>query len=426
MRINRVGNVYEGPLLEIKVERFEGFFQQPSFHFGQNDAHGEATRADFLDENHTVVHEASYTTCRRLPGPSWMPDWVLRAATITLDNDEETGVADGAYLYFKGVPILPVPAISFPLTEKRKSGLLPLTAGFDSISGTTLALPYYWNIAPNRDATITPTLMTARGVDLGVAYRYLEPGYTGKVVLDSMPGDKLRDLDRWGLAFTHNATLQTGLPNVGPVALALNINRVSDDNYWKDFASTDTVLSQRLLPGDLLATWASGEVSGTVHVYLSVGMAMQQTGFRILNDIVWEKPNPPPNLGCRCFTHSTEILLWATKAAKGSLDRYVFNYAEMKKLNDGRQMKNVWRITAPGATEKRSGRHPTQKPVALIERCLKASTLPAQRVVDPFAGSGSTAIAALRNDRTFSGCEIDQRYADIAVQRLTTEEAVTR
>ncbi len=266
VRINRAGNIYEGPLLQLKVERFEGFFQQPSFHFAQNDAHGEAARADFLDENHTVVYDASYTTCRRLPGPSWMPDWVLRAASITLDNDEETGVADGAYLYFKGVPILPVPAISFPLTEKRKSGLMPLTAGVDSISGTTLALPYYWNIAPNRDATITPTLMTARGVDLGVTYRYLEPGYTGKVVANSMPGDKLRDLDRWGLAFTHNGTVDTGLPNVGPVALALNINRVSDDNYWRDFASADTVLAQRLLPGDMLASWSSGAVTGTVHV----------------------------------------------------------------------------------------------------------------------------------------------------------------
>ena len=266
VRINRSGNLYEGPLLELKVESFEGFFQQPTFHFGQNDAHGEASRADFLDASHVVVHDASYTTCRRLPGPSWMPDWVLRAATISLDNDEEVGVADGAYLYFKGVPILPVPAISFPLTEKRKSGLLPLTAGFDNLSGTTLALPYYWNIAPNRDATITPTLMTARGVDVGLNYRYLEPGYSGRVFVDSMPGDKLRNADRWGLALTHNASIPTGLPNVSPVELALNINRVSDDNYWQDFSSADTVLAQRLLPGDLLATWGSGELSGTLHV----------------------------------------------------------------------------------------------------------------------------------------------------------------
>ena len=266
VRINRAGNLYEGPLLELKVERFEGFFQQPVYHFAKGDAHGEASRADFLDENHTIVHDASYTTCRRLPGPRWMPDWVLRAASISLDNDEEVGVADGAYLYFKGVPILPVPAISFPLTEKRKSGLMPLTAGFDNISGTTLALPYYWNIAPNRDATITPTLMTQRGVDLGLTFRYLEPSYSGRLVADSMPGDKLRDQDRWGLAWTHNGTIGTGLPNLDPVTLALNINRVSDDNYWRDFSSGESLLTQRLLPGDALASWSSGPVNGTVHV----------------------------------------------------------------------------------------------------------------------------------------------------------------
>ncbi len=266
VRINRAGNLYEGPLLELKVERFEGFFQQPVYHFANGDAHGEAARAEFQDENHTVVYDASYTTCRRLPGPSWMPDWVLRAASISLDNDEEVGVADGAYLYFKGVPILPVPAISFPLTEKRKSGLLPLTAGVDNISGTTLALPYYWNIAPNRDATLTPTVMTARGVDLGVAFRYLEPSYSGRLLANSMPADRLRDLDRWGLAWTHNGSFNTGLPNVSPVAVALNINRVSDNNYWRDFTSAEALLTQRLLPGDALASWSSGAVSGTLHV----------------------------------------------------------------------------------------------------------------------------------------------------------------
>ena len=266
VRINRAGNLYEGTLLELKVERFEGFFQQPKYHFAQNGAHGEASRADFLDESHTVVYDASYTTCRRLPGPSWMPDWVLRAASISLDNDEEVGVAHGAYLSFKGVPILPVPAISFPLTERRKSGLLPLTAGIDNVSGSTLALPYYWNIAPNRDATITPTLMTSRGVDVGAIYRYLEPSYNGRLFVDSMPSDKLRDLDRWGFSWTHNGSIDTGLPNVSPVALALNINRVSDDNYWRDFSSSEAPLIQRLLPGDALATWSRGPVSGTVHV----------------------------------------------------------------------------------------------------------------------------------------------------------------
>ena len=159
-------------------------------------------------------------------------------------------------------------------------------------------------------------------------------------------------------------------------------------------------------------------VSGTLHVYPSVGMAMQQLGFRILNDIVWEKPAPPPNLGCRCFTHSTEMLLWATKARKGSKDRYTFNYAAMKAENDGKQMKNVWRFSTPSRAEKALGKHPTQKPVALIDRCLRASTDAGDVVFDPFAGSGSTGVAALSLDRRFIGCEREETYARLAGRRL--------
>lgn len=159
-------------------------------------------------------------------------------------------------------------------------------------------------------------------------------------------------------------------------------------------------------------------ISGTHHVYLSVGMALQQLGYRLLNDIVWEKPNPPPNLGCRCFTHATEMLLWATKAEKGSRHKYTFNYQAMKELNDGRQMKNVWRLPAAGNKEKRHGKHPTQKPVALIERCLLASTNPGDQVFDPFAGSASTGVAAINLGRVFSGCELETGYARLGAKRL--------
>lgn len=159
-------------------------------------------------------------------------------------------------------------------------------------------------------------------------------------------------------------------------------------------------------------------VSGTHHVYLSVGMAMMQLGFRLLNDIIWEKPNPPPNLGCRCFTHSTEMLLWATKASKGSKDRYTFNYEDMKEANDGRQMKNVWRFKAPAKSEKMLGKHPTQKPIELIERCILASTAPNDIVLDPFCGSGSTAVAAINTGRRFLGSEIDLKYAKLAGKRI--------
>lgn len=159
-------------------------------------------------------------------------------------------------------------------------------------------------------------------------------------------------------------------------------------------------------------------ISGTLHVYLSVGMALQQLGFRILNDIIWEKPAPPPNLGCRCFTHSTEVLLWATKAKKGGKDRHTFNYDAMKAENDGKQMKNVWRFHTPSMGEKRHGTHPTQKPTALIARCLRATTDPGDLVFDPFAGSGSTGVAALTLGRHFIGCEQDTVYAHIAAKRL--------
>lgn len=159
-------------------------------------------------------------------------------------------------------------------------------------------------------------------------------------------------------------------------------------------------------------------VSGTLHVYLSVGLAMQQIGYRILNDIVWEKPAPPPNLGCRCFTHATEILLWATKAQKGSKHRHKFNYESMKAENGGRQMKNVWRIPPPAKNEKRLGKHPTQKPIALVARCLRASTDPGDTVFDPFSGSGSTGVAALSLGRHFIGCEQQEQYAHLAACRL--------
>ena len=160
-------------------------------------------------------------------------------------------------------------------------------------------------------------------------------------------------------------------------------------------------------------------VTGTHHVYLSVGMAMMQLGFRILNDIIWEKSNPPPNLGCRCFAHSTETILWATKAPKGSRHKYTFHYQEMKAENGGKQMKTVWRFPAAGRPEKKFGKHPTQKPVDLIDRCLRATTNPGDLVLDPFAGSATAGCAAIALGRRFIGSEIERDYVDIGVRRLS-------
>ena len=277
VRINRKGDVFEGPLLELKVDAFEGFVEAPRYHFLKNDGQGQADRVDFLDESHTVIHNATYTTCRRKPGPEWLPDWVLRASQISMDSDEDVGVAQGAVLSFKGVPLLPIPAISFPLSDKRKSGFLPPTIGVGADSGLELTLPYYWNIAPNRDATIVPTIMTRRGIDLGAEFRYLEPSYTGVARANYMPGDKLTDSDRWGLSFLHKGVIDT---KMGQVGLDANVNRVSDDNYWRDFTSSGAIANAiinssasvgvaatpRLLPSGLTATWGLGAFSSAVRV----------------------------------------------------------------------------------------------------------------------------------------------------------------
>ncbi len=269
--VQRGGNTYQGPYLELQVDAFEGFFTAPSYEFGQNGAHGQAARADFADRAHMTVYQATYTTCKRKPGPDWLPDWVLTAARIDIDNDEEIGQAQSAVLSFKGVPLVHVLPISFPLTEKRKSGLLPPTIGLDNANGLEVSTPYYINIAPNRDATVTPTFMTARGVNLGGEFRYLEPRYAGVARWSYMPEDKLRDADRWGASITHTATVDSPL---GDVALAANVNRVSDDNYWRDFTNSSAVntgsaiagATQRLLPADLTASWGRGDFSSALKV----------------------------------------------------------------------------------------------------------------------------------------------------------------
>jgi LPS-assembly protein len=260
VRINKAGNIFEGPLLELQVEAFQGFFNEPRYRFLRNDAYGEAERVDFLDDKHAIIRNATYTTCQRKPGPSWMPDWILRAASISLDQEEETGQASGAVLSFMGLPVLPVPSLSFPIGDKRKSGVLPPTIGIDSKSGLELTLPYYWNIAPNRDATLYPTLMTKRGVDLAGEFRYLEPTYNGVLRGNYLPNDRLRNADRWGFSATH-AQNNLQLPALGPSSLNLNLNRVSDDNYWRDFSRSTGSLTQRLLANDGTLAWGWSGIS---------------------------------------------------------------------------------------------------------------------------------------------------------------------
>jgi LPS-assembly protein len=181
-----------------------------------------------------------------------------------LDQVEEVGEAYNAVLEFKGVPLLASPYLTFPLTNKRKSGLLPPTLNADNINGVEVTLPWYWNIAPNHDATFYPTVMAKRGIDYGAEYRYLTPGSDGLVRGAFMPSDSLRNNeDRWALSYQHAHRLPLGsaLAAVGlggEARLRWNLNRVSDDNYWRDFPRTTTSLTTRLLNNEAEASWAGG------------------------------------------------------------------------------------------------------------------------------------------------------------------------
>ncbi|MDR6425577.1 LPS-assembly protein [Variovorax paradoxus] len=294
VRVNQAGNVYEGPELELKLETFEGFFNNVRYSFLATGGHGEAQRIDFVDSNVSVARTATYTTCRREDFPGWMPAWLLSAATLTTDTEENVGVATDARLSFMGISTPPIPSVSFPLSNERKSGLLPPTIGVDNTNGIEISQPYYWNIAPNRDATFTPTLMSKRGLNLGSEFRYLEKEYSGSIRLDLMGSDRLvgqrynetraaqlqqlangeiqasalsfgapPSSKRWGIWANHHQDFNAKALGLDSLSASININRVSDNDYWRDFTRTPT-LAQRQLSNDASLNWSKGDWNGGI------------------------------------------------------------------------------------------------------------------------------------------------------------------
>jgi site-specific DNA-methyltransferase (adenine-specific) len=156
-------------------------------------------------------------------------------------------------------------------------------------------------------------------------------------------------------------------------------------------------------------------ISGTTHIIYSIGFALQSLGYKILNDIVWYKPNASPNLSCRYFTHSTEIVLWGAKSEKS---KHHFDYKLMKEINRGKQMRNLWEIRPPSASEKHFGKHPTQKPLELLKRIILASTEEGSLVLDPFCGSSTTGVACALLGRRYVGIDLEEQYLDLSRRRL--------
>ena len=156
-------------------------------------------------------------------------------------------------------------------------------------------------------------------------------------------------------------------------------------------------------------------ISGTLHNIYSIGMALEESGFKILNNITWQKTNPPPNLACKTFTHSTETILWARKDLKNV--KYTFNYDAMKQMNANKQMKDVWTTSLTKPSEKKQGKHPTQKPLEILDKIILASTKENDLILDPFCGSSTTGISAVKLGRKYIGIDNEKEYLDLSIRR---------
>ena len=260
VRVSRSGHIFDGQGLSLRVDSFEGFFLGPRYRF-LSGANGQAERFDFQGDQRMTASVATYTSCERDNEESWKPAWEIVASRFDFDFEADVGRAYQPRLRFQDVTLLAWPAsVSFPLSDKRKSGLLPPTFVVDTTSGATVALPYYFNIAPNRDATLTPTFMTKRGLDLALEARYLEPTDQGVVRTSILPQDQLNHADRWATSWQHSGRWLTPGGGFGPLTYSLNLHRVSDDAYWRDFPRQSQALTQRLLPLDLNLSGSRGSI----------------------------------------------------------------------------------------------------------------------------------------------------------------------
>ncbi len=265
--LNRMGDRFTGPQVELNVNTHWGHFEKAEYSLLKNEGKGDASRVDFMGDKLSLVHDGRYSTCPRPPGSAWMPDWIVRAKTIELDQVEDIGIAKSGVVEFKGVPIVAAPILSFPLSDRRKTGALSPSMSISTDSGMGIEAPYYFNIAPNYDATVYPTLMSKRGLDVAGEFRYLEDDYTGRLRAAYMPSDQLRDLDRWAYSVLHTHQLTEPLAGGSPLGLRINLADVSDDNYWRDFSRSNMGLTSRLLHNEVSVGWRKTNWSMSVGAY---------------------------------------------------------------------------------------------------------------------------------------------------------------
>ena len=282
VRINRDGDVVTGTDLKLKVDTEVGRMGDPTFFFSKSpdrpsqryEARGAAKRIDFEGADKERLYDAFYTTCKLDES-----EWYLRISELSLDRARNIGTGINAVVEFKGVPILYMPYMTFPLNNQRKSGFLAPTIGTSSSSGLEMAVPYYWNIAPNLDATITPKIFTRRGLQLGAEFRYLNRDYLGQLDTEYLPRDRLAERDRYLASLRHYQNLDKWL--APGWSASINAQKVSDDNYFRDLSTRISNTAQTNLPRDFALTYVS-DYGNLTSRYLSFQTLQDPTADPIL------------------------------------------------------------------------------------------------------------------------------------------------
>jgi LPS-assembly protein len=243
VRLEKNGDVLTGKTLELNMKKDTGYFTEPEFFLGKRPdrimpARGRAERFELVSKDKDRLVNGRYTTC----GPD-DNSWYLRVKELELDRATQIGVAKNATIMFKETPILYMPWLDFPLNNQRKSGLLPPAFGTSVSGGFEYTQPWYWNIAPNMDATITPKIFTKRGIQAGSEFRYLEPTFAGIAAAEVLPNDRVNEgTNRSLLAFTHEQKISPNWTG------GINLQKVSDDNYFRDLSTRIAATSQTYLP----------------------------------------------------------------------------------------------------------------------------------------------------------------------------------
>jgi len=237
VRFEKEGDVVTGEKLFYNLDSESGYLEKPTYRFQQFRARGSADRMVMESRTKMRVDKATYTNC-----DVGDDDWFLRVDRLDLDRQRDVGVAHNATVVFKGLPVLYSPYLDFSLSGRRKTGLLPPTIGSTGQSGFEVTQPFYWNIAPNRDATIAPRVLARRGVLLNTDLRYIEPSLGGEMRAEYLPDDREKQDTRYGYSWQHQQRFGYGFSG------GLNLQGVSDDTYFIDLSDKIAATSQTNLP----------------------------------------------------------------------------------------------------------------------------------------------------------------------------------